>query len=242
MTVLSFAALATVALVGAVISAVTGVAGGVILLSALLVVLDPRAVVPVHAAVQLVANAARITAYWPHIQWSIVGRFSVAVVPGALVGAYFVSLVDPDTLGKIIAVGILVSVLLPDGDGGHPPRMSSRLCYGLGLLAGCVGTLVGTSGPLVTRALLYGRIVKEQHVATKAACQALSHAIKIPLFGFAIGFQFQDHLPLIALLGCAVVVGTIVGLRLMRATHERTFSRMTQVLLAGVALNMLVFG
>lgn len=242
MTALALVALAAVALVGATVSALTGVAGGVIVLSALLLALDPRAVVPVHAAVQLVANASRLVAYWPHIQWSIVARFSVAVLPGALVGVYFVSLVDPDALGKIIAVGILISVLLPDGGGERPPSMSSWLCYGLGLLAGCVGTLVGTSGPLVTRALLYGRIVKEQHVATKAACQALSHAIKIPLFGFAVGFQFQDHLPLIALLGCAVVAGTIIGRRLMRATRASTFSRVTQMLLAGVALNMLVFG
>ena len=88
-------AVAVAAFFGAIVSAITGVAGGIILLTALLATVDPRAVVPIHSVVQLIANGSRLVTYGRHIQWRVVGSFATTVIPGSLVGAWLISLIEP---------------------------------------------------------------------------------------------------------------------------------------------------
>ena len=234
-------AVAVAAFIGAMVSAITGVAGGVIVLTALLATVDPRAVVPLHSAVQLMANGSRLVTYVRHIQWRIVGRFAATVVPGSLIGAWLVSQIDPGMLQAVIAIAIVASLLIPDE---YPNKRQSApahwLFYGLGFSNGILGMLIGSTGPLVTVALLYSGVVKERHIATKAACQAFSYLIKIPLFGFAIGFDYVQHAGTIILLGTAVILGTLVGKHLLTMLSRSAFTSLTRILLALIAFKMLL--
>ncbi len=234
-------AVAVVAFIGSIVSAITGVAGGVIVLTALLVTVDPRAVVPIHSVVQLIANGSRLVTYVHHIQWRIVGRFSATVIPGSLIGAWLISLIEPGMLQTFIAIAILASLLMPDKYPKKKQAAPARwLFYGLGFINGILGMLIGSTGPLVTIALLYSGVVKERHIATKAACQAFSNIIKIPLFGFAIGFDYMQHAGTIILLGAAVILGTLVGKHLLTMISRSAFTSLTRILLALIAFKMLL--
>jgi uncharacterized membrane protein YfcA len=240
MSYIMLLAVAVAALIGAIVSAITGVAGGVILLTALLATVDPRAVVPIHSVVQLIANGSRLVAYVHHIQWRIVGRFAATVIPGSLIGAWLISLIEPGILQVIIATAILASLLIPDKFPIKEQVAPARwLFYGLGFGNGILGMLVGSTGPLVTIALLYSGVVKERHIATKAACQAFSYTIKIPLFGFAIGFDYMQYAGTIVLLGAAVILGTLVGKRLLTMVSRRAFTSLTRILLAVIAFKLI---
>ena len=234
-------AIAVAAFIGSIVSAITGVAGGVIVLTALLATVDPRAVVPIHSVVQLIANGSRLVTYVHHIQWRIVGRFAVTVLPGSLIGAWLISLIEPGMLQTIIAIAILASLLMPDKYQKKKQVAPARwLFYGLGFINGILGMLIGSTGPLVTIALLYSGVVKERHIATKAACQAFSNIIKIPLFGFAIGFDYMQHASTIILLGAAVILGTLVGKHLLTMISRSAFTSLTRILLALIAFKMLL--
>jgi len=234
------AVLVCIAIGSAVISAITGVAGGVILLSAFLVTLPPLAVVPVHGAVQLIANASRLAAFWSHIRWAVVLRFALMSVPGAAIGATLVASLSPRALQIAIAIAVLWTLI---GNRRPPATVSPkrlRFFYPLGFACGILGMVVGSTGPVITQALLWAGVVKEEHVATKAACQALGNIIKIAFYGTTLGFAFGDHGVLIATMGTGVVLGTYLGKQLLRRVSETGFVTATRVLLAAVAIKTLV--
>jgi len=76
-------------------------------------------------------------------------------------------------------------------------------------------------------------------VGTKAACQALGHAVKIALFGLA-GFAFAPHGPLLVVAGAGVVAGTWVGTRLLDRIDERTFEWLYKIVLTVIAVRLLL--
>ena len=240
MAPLVLAALAAVAVISAAISAITGVAGGIVLLSALLFAIDPRAVVPVHGAVQLVANSTRLAVFWRHVHWGVVARFGLMVTPGALVGASLVAMLSARALQVAIAVAILVSLVAPRSKTEAPPSRR-RWFYPLGFVCGGLGMIVGSTGPVVTQALLWSGVLKEAHIATKAACQALANVIKLALYGATLGFAVGEHAPLIVLLSAGVVAGTFVGKKVLGKVSDQTFVVATRALLALIAIKSLVF-
>lgn len=233
------AGLAAAAVLSAAISAVTGVAGGILLLSVLLVALNPLAVIPVHGAVQLVANTSRLAVFWAHVRWSVVLRFVAMALPGSLAGAALVSMLSPRTLQIAIACAILLTLASRTKTKAALSRRHLRLFWPLGLLCGALGMLVGSTGPLITQALLWSGVTKEAHVATKAACQAGANIIKLALYGTTLGFAFGEHAPLILIMSGGVVAGTLIGRRVLRAVSETTFVVATKVLLAAIALKSL---
>ena len=106
--------LSGIAWVAAAVSAMTGVAGGVLLLSGLLLVVTPTAVVPLHGAVQFCAGLSRLIAYRQSVQWKIAVPFLLAMLPGALLGTIglsYLNALNPSYVLIAIAVVIALSIV-----------------------------------------------------------------------------------------------------------------------------------
>jgi uncharacterized membrane protein YfcA len=73
----TLAILCVVALLTAVLSAVVGMAGGITLLSVMLLFMEPLTAIPVHGVVQLVSNGSRSIIQREHIDRGILWRYSV---------------------------------------------------------------------------------------------------------------------------------------------------------------------
>lgn len=228
--------LAFVALGSAALSAVTGVAGGILLLSVLLLTVEPEAVVPIHAAVQLVANGSRLLIFRRSVDSRLVLLYAATSTLGAIAAIPVVSALSPALLRVAIAAAILASVFAPK----PKQAMSSRAFSFLGFTTGFLGLLVGSTGPLLTAGLLARGVVKEAHIGTKAACQSVAHAVKLVLFSATLGFDFAGQGALIGLLGVMVVVGTHLGRRVLGRLSEARFRQVTRVLLVLVALKTLI--
>lgn len=236
-------AVVVAALIASIVSATTGVAGGVMLLAVLVFVVPAAAVVPIHAAVQLVAGTSRAIAYRRFVHWGIVGRFTAALLPGSLLGMVVVRKLaswDPALLEVAMALLILLSVLRLRLPGPDQAERRSAGMWQWGLACGFLGVIVGSTGPLVSRALLARGVTKEEHVATKAWAQIVAHAIKIPLFGLALDFRFGEHATLVLWLCLAAVAGTLVGRRLLGRIEVERSVLLTRILLGGVAVTILV--
>ncbi len=248
-------ALVALALAASALSAVTGVAGGVILLSGLLLVVPTTAVVPLHGAVQLSACGARIAGFRRHIRWDVAFRFIAGLIPGSLLGlalvAWLVS-ISPSVLKALIATAILLSLLAPGKkrktrskeDAAKDVPVDARrhgvLFVTMGTVVGALGILVGSTGPIVTQTLLTTGVVKEEHVATKSAIQAIAHFLKLPLFGLALSFDYGPYALPLALMMAAVVVGTFVGKRVLAKLSTDRFVFLARALLFLIAVQILV--
>lgn len=122
-----------------------------------------------------------------------------------------------------------------------PATHSHRLVFvAVGALVGVLGIIVGAAGSIVTQALLTAGVVKEEHIATKSAIQATSNVIKVPLFGFALSFDYGEYALPLAIMMAAVVAGTFLGKRLLGMLSTTRFVFLARALLFLVAMQMLV--
>ena len=64
------------------LTAVIGMGGGILLISAMPGLLPAAAIIPVHGAVQLASNGSRVLLGIRHIEWRIFWPFSIGAVLG----------------------------------------------------------------------------------------------------------------------------------------------------------------
>ncbi len=242
--------LAIAAFLTAVVSAVIGMGGGVLLLAVMLSFLPHAETIPVHGAVQLTSNGTRILAYLRHVDWSYLARFVCGALPGAALGAVALGLLRGERMAAAepyldCAIGIYVLVVtfapsradvVPDA-----PRRGMMAFVVFGFIAGVVGMTVGAIGPLIAPLFLRCGFVKERLIATKATCQACVHLLKIPAF-LSIGLVDYKALgTLILVMSVMVIPGTLVGRRLLAYVSEALFRKLYIAALLSAGLKVLFY-
>jgi len=235
LAILSGAALATSAL-----SAVVGMAGGIVLLSVMLLFLDPLVAIPLHGAIQLVSNGSRTLIQRKHVRWSFIGSYCVLLLPMSVVGLQIAQALSPQVARASIGVFVLVATWMPGllMLGSHPERSDPhRRFLVLGGVVGTVQMTVGATGPLIAPFFLNLGLSRQSIVGTKAASQGLGHLTKIAVFGFA-GFAFGEYALPLALLSSMVIAGTWLGSQILERVSEVWFTRIFKTVLTLVALRL----
>jgi uncharacterized membrane protein YfcA len=237
-----FAILAAAAFATSILSAIVGMAGGIVLLSVMLLFLDPLVAIPLHGVVQLVSNSSRTFVQRAHVQWPIIRAYSVLLIPMSFVGLMIAQSLSPPIARLIIGGFVLVATWAPGLllMGAHPEKSNPHRRFVL--LGGVVGTVnmtVGATGPLIAPFFLNLGLSRQGIVGTKAAGQALGHLVKIVVFGIA-GFAFADHALPLALLCVMVIAGTWIGSTLLESVNELWFKRLFKTTLTLVAVRLLV--
>jgi uncharacterized membrane protein YfcA len=237
------AVLGAIAFLTAMLSGMLGVAGGMILLSVMLLYLEPAATIPLHAAIQLVSNGSRVVIQRRHIDWRIAGHYSVLLLPAGWLGLLLLLRLPPDTTTLLIGAFVLLAtwrsswLLL----GTHPEAVRpGRRFLLLGGVVGALNPIVGATGPLVAPFFLNLGIARQAVVGTAAACQALGHLAKVLLFTGVAGFALVEHAPLLAGLSALVVLGTWCGSRLLDHVDERAFVWLYKTALTAIALRLIL--
>jgi uncharacterized membrane protein YfcA len=235
------AILAGAALATSMLSAVVGMAGGIILLSVMLLYLEPLVAIPLHGVIQLVSNGSRTLIQRAHVRWRIIGSYCVLLLPMSVVGLEIARSFSPSSARLLIGVFVLVATWAPALLllGAHPERSEPRRRFLLlGGVVGAVHMTVGAVGPLIAPFFLNLGLSRQGIVGTKAASQALGHLLKIAVFGVA-GFAYPEYALVLALLGAMVIAGTWLGSRLLERVNERWFTRLYKTALTLVALRLI---
>ena len=233
--------LAAVATGTSIVSGVLGLAGGMLLLSVLLVYLDPVVAIPVHGVIQLVSNASRAWFQREHVRWDAVWRFAWPLLPAGALGLALLRAVPADAGRVAIGAFVLVATWLPGalriGPRGDP---RAALAWG-GALVGFMSTFVGATGPLLAPFMLALELGTQATVGTMAACQIFQHLAKITLFGVT-GFEFLRFALPLAGLCVGSVAGSAIGTRLLDRVPERAFRSAVRLLLTGLAAQLVLSG
>lgn len=229
--------LGIVCLLASIISAMFGLAGGLIILTALTFFLDLATAIALHAAIQLVGNGSRILLSLPMVRWGVAGWFSLLTLPAAYLGGLCFQYANPEILELCIGFFIIGTIFLPKKSTQVPE--SGWWFVFLGALSSFLGMLVAATGPLVASFFNLNNLKKEALVATKALCQGITQAAKMIVLGASIGFDYQPFMyPLLAL-GGAVIIGSWIGNRLLKYVPDASYDRWNNWLLAGIALLMI---
>jgi len=241
--ILDLGVLCAVALLTAVLSAVVGMAGGITLLSVMLLFFEPLVAIPIHGVVQLVSNSSRTFVQRKHVDRAILWRYSVMLVPMGFVGLTLAQSLPPTVTRALIGIFVLIATWKPGWllIGTHPERADiHRRFFLLGGVVGVLNMTIGAAGPLIAPFFLRIGLTRQALIGTKAACQAVGHGVKIAIFGVA-GFVFADYaFPLTLLCGC-VIAGTWIGSQLLESVNEIWFKRLYQGVLTAIALRLVIW-
>jgi uncharacterized membrane protein YfcA len=226
-----------------ILSAIVGMAGGIVLLSVMLLFLEPLIAIPLHGVVQLVSNSSRAWIQRRHVDWGIAGRYAVLLLPMGFVGLLVLKSLAPAVARALIGVFVLIATWAPGllFLGTHPERADrNRRFIALGGVVGVLNLTVGATGPLIAPFFLNLGLPRQGIIGTKAACQTLGHVTKIAIFGVT-GFAFAAFALPLALLCIAVVVGTWMGSRILGRVSETRFTRLYKAVLSVVALRLVLW-
>jgi uncharacterized membrane protein YfcA len=237
--------LSAIAVCTSIVSGVMGLAGGMLLLAALLFWLDPVVAIPVHGVVQLVSNASRAWFQRAHIRWDAVWRFAWPLLPAGAAGLWLLRAIPPDAERIAIGAFVVVATWLPGwlqlGASAAAHRDAGRALPVGGVLVGFLSTSIGATGPVLAPFILALGLAPAAMIGTMAACQIFQHATKIALFG-ATGFDFgRFALPALAL-SAAAIVGSAIGTRLLDRLPARAFAIAVRIVLTVLALELAIGG
>ena len=218
------------------VSGAIGMAGGVLLLSAMTFFITIEAIVPIHGVTQLVSNSSRFFILRKYLRKKLILSFALGLPFGIVPSKYLVeSIQSKHYFYLAISLIILLSVFKPKKIRFDIPEKSF---FFIGVVVGFLGLFVGATGPFIAPFFLNNDYKKEEVVANKACIQTLGHLIKIPAF-ISLGFDYSQYLDLIILMIIAAIIGTKLGVFMLGKINETFFSKVFKGALIFAAFRLL---
>ena len=233
------AGMAGAAFAAAYLSAAVGIAGGTLFIVLLYLMLPPQLALPLHGAVQVFNNAARLFVFREHVIWPIARSFVIAVLPAVALGWVLLGLLEPNWLKGLLGFYVLYAVFWPPSQERAPTALGWSTIGGGASLS---SMLVGAADPVIAPFFMSDRYARNQVIATKAICQLSTHIPKVALF-IVLGeatfdFNYGDHWIELVTMGLAVVFGIWAGKRVL--ISEVFFRRAYRLLLAVLGLRLIL--
>lgn len=220
-----------------VISAITGMGGGIVLLSVMTFFIPVSVLIPIHGIVQLVSNSTRTFLLREYILKKLFIPFAIGIPFGVLISIYILKKIDSNQIPLLmISVLLLYSVFKPK----KLPELKIPNWGFLivGLIAGVLSLLIGAVGPFLAPFFLRSDLKRQNIVATKSSMQILTHVLKVPAFLF-LNFNYLDYSTLIVLMSIAAIIGTKYGVKLLDNINESMFQKMFKLFLFLAAVRIL---
>lgn len=222
------------ALATSALTAVLGFGGGIVLLAVLVAFVDPLVAIALHAAIQLVSNGTRTIVRRRDVDWSVVWRTSLLLLPAGALTLPLARQAPEAALQALIAVAVLAATWLPEWFSRPIRPLGSGGWIGLGAVVGALNPVVGATGPLIAPFFRAGTRDRLGFVGTFAASQVFGHLAKLVLFG-VVGLLPASQAPAAAAGIAGVIVGTWLGSRVLDRMPERRFDRLYLVAITVVA-------
>ena len=108
-----------------------------------------------------------------------------------------------------------------------------------GAISGALGGLVGNQGGIRTAAMLGYDVPKESFVATATAIALFVDAARLPVYLITQGREIAGIWSDLLIATGAVVIGTLLGQRVLTRLSQIVFRRVVALLLFGLGIYML---
>lgn len=242
-----------IALLAFSLSTVSGGGAGLIVMPVLGMLLAPEQIPAALSLGTAVSSATRIATFFRAINWRVVCYFVPASLPGAWLGVWMLSLMQPVYLDLLLGLFLLgnLPLLLRRKKPGTatppqttestvaPPAVSMRFLPVIGLLAGFISGFTGAVGLLFNAFYHRLGLRKEAIIATRAANDILLHLTKIGLYA-AYGLLNQQVLLAGAVVALAGVAATLLVRFWLHLVNEEVFRSIGHAAACAAGAAMLV--
>lgn len=232
--------LAAAAVVTSALSGALGMAGGVLLMTLCSALLPVPAAMVAHGATQIASNGSRWIVLRASADVRGVGLFALGAAAAGTASVAVGLRLGPGPVHLALgAVALAASALRGRALPGWESRGGPVVC---GVLVTLTQIAAGVAGPLLDAFFVRSEAPRHRVVATKAATQVVSHALKIAVWGAALDAATAP--PAAAILGCiaAAVAGTLVGTRLLDRWSDEGFRRATRTVIAVLGVVHVAWG
>jgi uncharacterized protein len=225
---------------GSLVSSLTGLGGGTLILAGMLLFFPAEVAIPLHSFTQLSSNALRSGLFFREIDWKVVMAYAALMLPAAFLGAHLFDLFNPHWLKIVVGTFILISLIpfsfAPKGE----PRLRTFLF--LGSFSGFLGIFVGAVGPMVTTFFNRLKLTRQGMLSTKSAGQALLQISKIFAFWGATTIDFSQFKDSIFILILGTLVGVGISIPISRRISDQKFDLIVNIMLAVISLKVIYEG
>lgn len=188
----------------------------------------------------LVGDVVAVKVYHRHADWAILLRLLPGVLPGLLLGVWFVAVADDTLMRRSIGAILLAMTALQlwtrrSGAARTSRKAHSAVTLSMGAAAGFTTMTANAAGPVTTLYLLAAGLPMLQFLGTSAWFYLLVNAAKLP-FSAGLDLISGDSLVVGALLVPALALGALTGIAVVRRIDQAQFER------AALALSALAAG
>jgi uncharacterized protein len=222
------------------IAAVTGFGIGSVLTPTLGLIVDTKTAVAAVSIPHLVGTALRFRKLRPDVDRRTLWRFGVPSAAGGLTGALLHEWMTSPWLTTLFGA-LLIFVAASEVTGlAQRMRVTGALAWIAGALSGLLGGLVGNQGGIRSAALLGFDLPKRTFVATATAVGLIVDGARMPVYLLTEGDALRGLFGPIAVAIAGVIVGTLVGGRVLSRVPEHRFRLVVAVVLAALGATMLL--
>ena len=229
-----------VALLAGSIASVAGFGIGSILTPFLGLQIGVKLAVAAVSIPHVIGTAIRFWTLRDKLDRHVLGTFGLMSALGGLAGALLHVYASSPAL-RIVFACILIFAGL-----GGVTGFTDRLRFGrvgawaAGGVSGLLGGLIGNQGGIRAAAMLALDVRKEAFVATATAIALIVDGVRMPIYLAHEGRAIANAWPLIAIATLGVVIGTLLGKRLLGRIPEQRFRRIVAGVILALGVSMLL--
>lgn len=225
----------------AILTAVSGAGGGVLLLGLMGTVLPPLSVVPLHGAVMAPQNLWRGWLLRKFIDWPYVLVVMAGSVVGAAIAAPVATSLPENALRVVLGVGILYLVWAPKLKGELKiPFVGPRgKLWIMAVFVSIITMVIGAAGVLFNIIRRRSGIDKKAVLADQSAIMLVQHLLKMLAYGL-YGFVFGPYIALVVAMACMGLVGTYVGVTLLNKMSNVWFDHIFKLVVTVLGGKLLI--
>ena len=229
---------AAVSVLAGGIAAVTGFGIGSLLTPLFNARDDMRVAVASVSIPHVVATAWRLWMLRHDVDRRVLKSFGLMSAAGGLTGALLQQVASGRSL--IVVFAVLLTLAGAAGLTGLAERVRLGRTTGwiAGIVSGTLGGLVGNQGGIRSAALLGYDLSPAGFVATATAAGVIVDAARVPVYLATEGTRLMARLDLIAVATAGVVIGTLLGERVVKRLRESMFRRIVGLLVLLLGLYM----
>ena len=227
-----------VGLIAGTLSGSVGFGGGMILLPVITFFYGVEVAVPISTIAQMMSNISRAAMGWREIEWRQVAWFLLPALPFTTLGALGFALVDKSVMTKVLCSFLIVFAVMKLMGKMQLPKSRATMLIGGGL-TGFINGMMGISGPLSSAVFLTLNLSPVAYIVSEATAAAAMHVVKAVTYG---RFDLMNwHIFINGFfIGCAMMAGNFIALRLIRYAHRKTYQRIVAGVMIAVSLWLII--
>jgi uncharacterized membrane protein YfcA len=188
----------------------------------------------------VVGTAVRFAKLRAHVDRRAFIRFGILSAAGGLLGALIHTRVDAPVLSIVLGALLVFAGLSGLLGLAERLRLGRRTAWIAGTLSGLFGGLVGNQGGIRSAALMGFDLPKEAFVATATAVALVVDGARMPVYIWTEWGSLVRLWPEIVAAVAGVLLGTVVGVRVLRRIPERVFRPSVSILIVTLGVYMLL--